>query len=183
MTVIPKRMVKLLLGALLVSIILGSVPSSAQEQTIIEFYAETPAVSDLVLEVETTVTGKVEYTPFGWKIPPGHIVRIEIQHPPPEMAMAEVRLGYDWSGGVVSAIFAGHGVRRNKYKVFQEMLYPNETQKRIFPDMYARGYEFSIQTVFSQSAGDNYLLLQSLSLIWQPEKKEDNSSRTQDKQP
>ncbi len=139
-----------------------------QERTVIEFYDKTPAVSDYIIPVETRLTNRVQTTASGWKIPPGQNVRIEIPYAPPNMNIREIRLGFNWSGGVVSGLFQGFIKRNDIFRVFEEIILPNETQKRIYTDMHAREYEFRVISNFHQRSEATYLLLESLIIFWMP---------------
>ncbi|MDP2423039.1 MAG: hypothetical protein U1C46_11555 [Bacteroidales bacterium] len=140
----------------------------AQERTVIEFCSEVPAISDFIVQIEPHSSSRVQFTAAGWRIPSGQYVKIEIPYSPFEMAISEVRLGFAWSGGVVSGLFQGFANKHNLHLVFEEMILPKETQKRIYADMHGRGYEFRIVTHYHQRSEQTYLLLQSLIIFWEP---------------
>lgn len=139
----------------------------SQQRTVIEFYSEVPAVSDYLMDVRTEMSSGVTVKPEGWEITPGQNVKIELPFIPPNMAIVEVRLAFDWKGHVVSGTFEGWNVDRFKYRVFEELIYPHENQKRIFPSMLARGYEFRVRCSFSMRPEQPALILQSLVIYWE----------------
>jgi len=143
-----------------------------QERTVIEFYAEVPSVSDFKIDLKSEMSDGVIVQADGWKILPGHEVKIELPHVPPRSQIVEVRLGFAWDGQVVTGTFEGWSQNRFKYKVFEEKIYPHETQKRIFPSMQARRYEFRVECNFSLRPEQPSLILQSLVIYWDSEKDE-----------
>ena len=139
----------------------------SQERTVIEFYTEVPAVSDYVMDVRTEKSAGINVGPDGWRLNPGQNVKVELPFIPPNKAIVEIRLAFDWDGQVVSGTFEGWNVGRFRFKVFEELIYPHENQKRIYPAMLARGYEFRIKCNFSMRAENQGLLLQSLVIYWE----------------
>jgi hypothetical protein len=141
--------------------------AAGQNRTIIEFYSEVPVVSDYVMDIKTEMSSGVSFVADGWKIPPGQNVKLELLYIPPNTGITEVRLGFAWEGQVVSGVFEGWSVERFKYKVFEEAIYPHENQKRIFPGMFARGYEFWVICNLSFRPEKPSLILQSLVIYWE----------------
>ncbi len=141
--------------------------ATGQNRTIIEFYSEVPAVSDYVMDIKAEMTSGVSVVADGWKIPPGQNIKLELLYIPPNTGITEVRLGFAWEGQVVSGAFEGWSVERFKYKVFEEAIYPHENQKRIFPGMLARGYEFRVKCNLSFRPEQPSLILQSLVIYWE----------------
>lgn len=137
-----------------------------QERTVIEFYGEVPAISDFLVDLKPQMSAGVIVQADGWKIPPGQLVKIELPHVPPKNQIVEVRLGFAWDGQVVTGVFEGWSQNRFKYRVFEETLYPHETQKRIFPMMQARSYEFRVKCNLNLRPEQPSLILQSLVIYW-----------------
>jgi hypothetical protein len=102
----------------------------------------------------------------GWKIPPGQQVSVELPFITPNTAIIEVRLSFEWEGQVISGMFEGWSMDRFNYQVFAEPIYPHENQKRIFPSMLARSYEFRIRCNMSLRPEQPSLILQSLLIYW-----------------
>jgi len=151
----------------LVIVLTMSINLYGQERTVIEFYGEVPAISDFQIDLKPQMSGGVIVQADGWKIPPGHQVRIELPHVPPKSQIVEVRLGFTWDGQVVTGVFEGWSQDRFKYRVFEETIYPHETQKRIFPLMKARSYEFRVKCNISLRPEQPSLILQSLVIYWE----------------
>jgi hypothetical protein len=137
-----------------------------QGRTFIEFYNEVPAVSDFVIEIKPQMSNNVVVQADGWRIPPGQQVKIELPYVPPNSIVSEVRLGFIWDGQVVSGTFEGWVLDRLRYRVFEETIYPHENQKRIYPSMQARGYEFKIKCNITLRPEQPSLILQSLAIYW-----------------
>lgn len=140
----------------------------AQEVSVVGFFSESPVVSEYVVDIEAHRSARVETTELGWKLFAGQTVRITIPYPPPNHAISEIRLGYDWSGGVISGVFQAFGGYGFKRKIIDEVLLPVEKQKRIYPDMRGREFEFRIFANFHPKNENNYLLLQTISIFWEP---------------
>lgn len=142
--------------------------ASGQERTVIEFYSEVPAVSDFVMDLKPHMSNGVVVQSDGWRIPPGQQVKVELPYVPPNSAIIEVRLGFAWDGQVVSGTFEGWNMDKFRYRVFEEVIYPHENQKRIFPGMLARNYEFRIKCNLNFRPEQPSLILQSLVIYWEP---------------
>jgi hypothetical protein len=140
--------------------------SYSQGRTLIEFYSEVPAVSDFVLDIKPEMSAGVIVQTDGWKITPGQQVRVELPFIPPNTEITEVRLVFAWEGQVISGMFEGWSMDRFKYQVFAEPIYPHENQKRIFPSMLARSYEFRVRCNMSLRPDQPSLILQSLLIYW-----------------
>jgi hypothetical protein len=141
--------------------------AGAQNRTLMEFYSEVPAVSDHVVDLKTLMSSGVQIVDNGWKISPGQQVTIEFPYIPPNTAITELRLGFAWEGQTATGIFEGWVSDKFRYRVFEEFVFPHETQKRIFPSMLARGYEFNIKCKMSFRADKHSLILQSLVIYWE----------------
>jgi hypothetical protein len=139
---------------------------TGQHRTIIEFYSEVPAVSDYIIDLKTEMTSRVSVSGEGWVIPPGHQVKIELPYITPNSGIAEIRLGFVWEGQVVSGTFEGWIVDRYKYRVFEENINPREIQKRIFPSMLGRGFEFRVKCNLGFRPERTGLILQSMVIYW-----------------
>lgn len=138
----------------------------SQGRTLIEFYSEVPAVSDFVIDIKPVMSSGVSVQADGWKIPPGQQVRVELPYIPPNTIITEVRLAFAWEGQVISGAFEGWSTDRFKYQVFEEPIYPHENQKRIFPSMLARSYEFRVRCNISLRPEQPSLILQTLLIYW-----------------
>jgi len=141
--------------------------ASGQERTVIEFYSEVPAVSDFVIDFKPHMSNGVVVQSDGWRIPPGQQVKVEFPYVPPKTAIIEVRLGFAWNGQVVSGTFEGWSIDKYRYRVFEEIIYPHENQKWIFPGMLAREYEFRIKCNLNLRPEQPSLILQSLVIYWE----------------
>jgi hypothetical protein len=151
---------------LLVLMIASSLQVQAQERTIIEFYTEVPAVSDFVVEVKTQSSSSVEVRSEGWKIPPGQQVKVEFPYIPPGKMIEEVRLSFIWEAQVLTGTFEGWATGKFRYRVFEEVIYAYENQKRIYPFMAGRNFEFRVRCNTNLRQDRAGLVLQSLIIYW-----------------
>jgi hypothetical protein len=150
----------------LVLMIAHSLQTLAQERTFIEFYTEVPAVSDFVIEIKPQSSLHVEVRSDGWKIPPGQQVKIEIPYIPPGKIIEEVRLAFSWEAQVLTGAFEGWATEKFRYRVFEEVIYAYENQKRIYPFMSGRNFEFRVRCNTNLRQDRAGLVLQSLVIYW-----------------